>query len=148
MNSKTSSDPNVFHSLFARLTVLHGPRHGFDVTCTATNRQLGVVFWTVNSGTFVTWHFQTPTGDTGIATTKRGAVQVLRDRADGRLSLLDDDGPDDRLDFDTRDREGEAAPPAAPRVAPRHVVWGDATTAVADLTGAIAAALKRHQGGT
>lgn len=85
------SDPNAFPSLFARL--IPGSRQGFTVECTATQRAIGMVFWSAD-GTVVTWTFRASGGENGKRSTKRGAVEALRDIANRHghaLPLFDAD---------------------------------------------------------
>src|SRR6185295_7311851 len=146
------SDPNVFQSLFARLTP---SRHdGFTVTCTATQRVLGEVFWTA-SGSTVTWSFRATTGAVGDRSTKRGAVQSLRDVANGitghPLLPFDAVAPAPRPAPAARQVTALPAPattPKAPAIS-QKVQWDQyparTDVNVGDLTRAIASALNRQK---
>jgi hypothetical protein len=139
MTSK-HTDPNTFPSLFARLTPASvDGAQGFSVACTATRRDLGVVFWTCAS--VVTWHWRTTSGQTGECTTKRNAVQALRDRQNesmgARLPFTPDVAP-----IVVRAPRVVVAPATEVPVAARRIVWGDESQ-TPDITAAIAAAFAR-----
>lgn len=81
-----------FPALFAALTPETTPDgdRGFRVTCTATRALLGFVWWTC-AGSVVTWHYCSADGEVGERTTKRNAVQALRDLTNG--DWIPDDEP-------------------------------------------------------
>jgi len=145
---RTAGDPNVFPSLYARLTAARiGDRSGFNVKCTATLRDLGVVFWTT-SGSTVAWHYRTPAGETGERNTKRNAVQALRDLANGaRLPIVDVE-PDVVTPTTTTTRAPRPVAPAIDETPRRSIVWPTTRPTdinVPDLTSAIHAALDRFK---
>lgn len=134
-----------YPSLYADIRpATNGTTRGFNVTCTATLRPLGFVWWHVESGTVVQWHFRTDT-TTGVRTTERNAVQALRDLANGalRLPLGDDARPAaprapraPRAPAPRPEPKAPAAPePKAAPAAPR-IIWNDAAPA-ADITAAL-----------
>ena len=155
---KAKSDPNAFPSLFARLTSVR--HNAFTVTCTATQRVIGEVFWTA-TGSTVTWTFRAATtGESGDRSTKRGAIQSLRDIANGEgMSFLpfEDVAPtptprsrpavERQVAAPARQAPATPAPAATP--VSQKVQWGDYATRtdinVADLTSSIAAAFDRHK---
>ena len=70
-----------YPSLYAALEVSERDgQRGSTVRCSATLHVLGFVFWTVPVGVVVRWHWRTPDGQHGDASTERNAVQALRDR--------------------------------------------------------------------
>lgn len=142
----------TYPSLFAALepqTAADGTR-GSRVRCTATQRELGFVWWSAD-GNHVTWHWRTGTTG-GVRSTKRNAVQALRDVSNAARVY------GGRVPLDEREPEPEAptttsAPAARPaRVAPapvvpkpaQQIVWDDAAPAF-DLSAALAASFKKEQ---
>lgn len=152
-----------YPSLYARLeqTVADGKVRQ-RVVCTATQRELGFIWWT-STGKQVTWHFLTVgahdgrSETSGPRNTERNAVLALREcanderaRTGGKplvVALPFDDPTDsarvERADYVARKR---ATPAPVVETAPaRRVVWGDSASAIPDLTAAIADALRKHQ---
>jgi len=152
------NDPNAFPSLYARLVPNADGRGGFTVQCTATHRPLGSIWWW-SVGMTVTWSYKAADGTaSGDRSTKRGAVQALRDGANSQWSLMDQLEASvaetaQRPDHDTRDREApRTAPASAPQVAApvvrQTIDWNARPRTdinVADLTAKIAAVLNRRK---
>jgi hypothetical protein len=144
-----------YPSLYAALNpaTLEGGHRGSRVRCTATQRELGDIWWTA-AGSTVTWHWRT--GEAfGERTTERNAVQALRDVANaraGRMALprrpVEDDTP-------PVERPARAARPSAPeRTAPpapsaptpvKRIEWGTGGGTF-DVTAAMAKGLKDLKG--
>jgi hypothetical protein len=160
-----------YPSLYAALEVSeHDGQRGSSVRCSATLQPLGFVFWTVPGGIVVQWHWRTPDGQHGDASTERNAVQALRDRH--KLTLH---GPADAPARPTRPTTKRSVPrlgtctdspacarrgchdcersygPQHPQPAPRtttpapaqRIDWSQSAANVGDLRSAIANALDR-----
>lgn len=157
-----------FPALFATTEPVTGPdgTRGETVRCTATMRELGFIWWTVTTGTTVEWHWRTPSGKNfGDRSTKRGAVQALRDAANASQRLPFRDDLQAAYEYEVlKPRDTPRPRPATVRTAPtseridyapapkvvdapvrpasaRRVVWDDAAPVI-DLAARIAAGFK------
>lgn len=158
MANKTTTDPNAFPSLFAFLTATG--HNSFTVRCSATHRTLGGIWWSA-VGTAVTWSYRAPDGQVGDRSTKRGAVQTLRDLANSNGAAL---LPFDEILAARAPKPAATTPTAAAPAAPgtkatptptptppaQRIDWADYARKrtdinVGDLTTAIAAAFERHK---